>query len=74
MVWFFLLIVVGSLGFMVVDGLLTGSVWVRGARKGMTFKQWAHKRDRDEEPISYWLFMSLYIAGIVWILYLGFKM
>ena len=59
-------IVAAVLLYLIVDGLITGQVWVRGARKGfVNFKQWAHKRSREEEPVSYWLFMGLYAVGIV---------
>ena len=62
----FVFIVAAILLYLIVDGLITGEVWVRGARKGfVNFKQLAHKRSRAEEPISYWVFMGLYAVGIV---------
>lgn len=62
----FVFIVAAILLYLIVDGFITGEVWVRGARKGfVNFSQWAHKRSREEEPVSYWMFMGLYAVGIV---------
>ena len=61
----FVYLVAAILLYMVVDGLITGAVWVRGSRSGFSLKQWAHKRSREEEPVSYWLFMSLYTIGAI---------
>ena len=73
MVALFILFVIGALGYMIVDGLVTGAVWVRGPRRGFSFTQIAHKRSREDEPVSYWIFMGLYSLGAVWLLYLGAK-
>lgn len=70
MIYIFVFLVVGILLYMVVDGLLTGEVWVRGARSGFSLSQWAHKRCRLDEPVSYWFFMGLYTVGALWLIYL----
>ena len=54
---FVILILAGLL----VDGILTRAVWVKGTRKGLfSFRHWAHKRERDEEAWIYWFAMSFY--------------
>lgn len=70
MIYVFVFLVAGILVYMFVDGLLTSEVWVRGARSGFSLSEWAHKRSRLDEPVSYWFFMSLYAIGALWLVYL----
>lgn len=65
MTLYFVFLVAALLAYLVIDGLITGKVWVRGARSGISLKQWAHKRSREEEPASYWVFITLYSIGAV---------
>ena len=71
----FVILVILLLCYLVVDGLLTRSVWVKGARTGaFSFRQWAHKRNRDDEPGSYWFAMSFYVVAVLlslWLLVSG---
>ena len=67
----FIILVTLILCYLVVEGLLTRAVWVKGARKGaFSFRQWAHKRDRDEDPHSYWFAIIFYSASILMLLWL----
>jgi len=57
----FIVVVILLLGGLLVDGAVTGAVWVKGARYGpFSFRHWAHKRGRGEDPWSYWFAMSFY--------------
>ena len=63
---FFIVAVIVLLAGLLVDGALTRAVWVKGARDGpFSFRHWAHKRDRDEDPWSYWFAMSFYGVALV---------
>jgi len=60
----FVILVILLLCYLVVDGLLTHSIWVKGSRKGaFSFRQWAHKCDREDEPRSYWFAMGFYAVA-----------
>ncbi len=66
---FFLGIIV-VLAYLIVDGLTTRSVWVKGARGwGVDIHTWAQKRSRTDEPLSYWLAMSFYAASLALLSY-----
>ncbi len=71
----FVILVILLLCYLVVDGLLTGSVWVKGSRKGpFSFRQWAHKCGREDEPRSYWFVMGFYSVAtllLIWLLMSG---
>jgi Flp pilus assembly protein protease CpaA len=59
---FVMLILAGLL----VDGLLTRAVWVKGARNGLfSFRHWAHKCERDEESWPYWFAMGFYALALL---------
>ena len=59
--WVVTVLVILILAGLLVDGLLTRAVWVKGTRKGLfSFRHWAHKRERDEEAWIYWFAMSFY--------------
>ena len=63
-----------SLSYLLIDGLLTGSVWVKGALNGRwSLSEWAHKRSRIDDPVSYWGFMSFYTLALCWLAYLKFS-
>jgi len=67
---FLSLVLFGSLLYLLVDGWVSGSVWVKGTRHAIwSLTEWGHKRSRDEEPGSYWGVMGFYAAGFVWISY-----
>lgn len=57
------LVLVAFTAFFVVDGLRTGSVWVKGGRGLGEMGTWAHKRHREEEPVSYWIAIVFYTVG-----------
>lgn len=70
----FVLAVIGILLFLVLNALVTGSVWVKGARSGwVNLKEFAHKRDRNDDPLYYWGHLLFYTAGILFLLYLLLK-
>ena len=59
--WVVTVLVILILAGLLVDGILTRAVWVKGTRKGLfSFRHWAHKRERDEEAWIYWFAMSFY--------------
>ena len=71
----FVILVILLLCYLVADGLLTRSVWVKGSRKSpFSFRQWAYKCDREYEPRCYWFAMAFYSAAILlslWLLLSG---
>ena len=68
----FIVLVILVLCYLVANGLLTRSVWVKGNRRGLvSFREWAHKCGRDDEPRSYWFAMGFYSVALlclVWLL------
>lgn len=68
----FIVLVILVLCYLVANGLLTRSVWVKGNRRGLvSFSEWAHKRSREDEPHSYWFAMAFYcvvLLCLVWLL------
>jgi H+/Cl- antiporter ClcA len=68
----FIVLVILVLCYLVANGLSTRSVWVKGSRRGIvSFREWAHKRSRDDEPRSYWFaigFYSVALLCLVWLL------
>lgn len=62
------------LAWLVLDGALTGSVWVKGRGPGKKFGEaWAHKKSRYQSPVAYWLAMVFYSGGLLWLLVLVTK-
>jgi hypothetical protein len=62
----FTVLVILTLAALLVDGLLTRAVWVKGARNGLfSFRHWGHKCERDEEPWPYWFAMSFYALALL---------
>lgn len=68
-------IVIVLLCALVLDGILTHSVWVKGSRTGLfSFRNVAHKRAREDEPHSYWfalIFYSVAMLLLIWLLMSG---
>ncbi|NND40094.1 MAG: hypothetical protein HKO06_10905 [Pseudomonadales bacterium] len=68
----FIVLVILVLCYLVANGLLTRSVWVKGSRRGIvSFREVAHKRNRDDEPRSYWFAMGFYsvvLLCLAWLL------
>ncbi len=68
----FIVLVILVLCYLVANGLLTRSVWVKGNCRGLvSFREWAHKRSCEDEPRSYWLAMAFYTVALlclVWLL------
>ncbi len=63
--------------WLVWNGWTSGSVWVRGVRKASSQdpRLWATPIDRKQQPVGYWLAMSFYGCGILfvgWTLSTGF--
>jgi len=57
---------------LVLDGILTRSVWVKGSRTGLfSFRNLAYKCDREYEPRCYWsamVFYSVAMLLLIWLL------
>ena len=67
----FVILVILILCYLVVEGLLTRSVWIKGPRRGaFSFRQWAHKRSRDDDPQPYWFAIVFYSGAILMLLWL----
>ena len=68
----FIGLVILVLCYLIANGLLTRSVWVKGDRRGLvSFREWAHKSSRDDEPRTYWfaiIFYSVAMLCLVWLL------
>ena len=57
----FVILVITLLIYLVVDGLLSGSVWVKGSRSGkINYREWAHRSSREDKPRTYWSAMIFY--------------
>ena len=63
-------LIIAVLGYLVVDGLMSGSVWVRGGDK-MFSTTWATKKQKSDNPFFYWLAMGFYCIGLLWLLYIA---
>ena len=62
----FVVLVILILAGLLVDGFMTRAVWVKGARDGLfSFRHWAHKRERDEDPWTYWFAMGFYGVAVI---------
>ncbi|MEM7764498.1 MAG: hypothetical protein AAF290_10485 [Pseudomonadota bacterium] len=56
--------------WLIADAIRTGSIWVRGARHGwISFSTWAHKRERESEPGSFWGFFIFYVCALCFMLW-----
>ncbi len=65
----FILLVILMLAYLLVDGWVTRAVWVKGARNGLfSFRNWAHKCERDYKPWPYWFAMTFYSLAIICLL------
>jgi len=61
----FIVLVILILAGLLLDGVATRAVWVKGARDGLfSFRHWAHKRSRDEDPWPYWFAMVFYSLAL----------
>lgn len=60
---------------LLANALLTGSVWVKGSRRGaINYRELAHKRERSDEPFTYWFavtFYALALLALTWLLRVG---
>ena len=67
--------VIAILLALLIDGWRSGAVWVKGARDApFSFRNWAHKRSRDEDPWPYWFAMSFYaIASICLVILIALR-
>ena len=57
---------------LVLDGIMTRSVWVKGSRTGLfSFRNLAYKCEREYEPRCYWsamVFYSVAMLLLIWLL------
>lgn len=71
----FVVLVILLLFGLVLNGLMTRSVWVKGSRAGIfSFRNMAHKRGREDEPRCYWFAMIFYSVAmllLIWLLMSG---
>lgn len=61
--------------WLLIDGLLTKNIWVKGGAKDrftrpLDMSSFAHKVNRSDSPITYWLHVVLYCSFIILVLYL----
>ena len=62
----FIILVILILAGLLIDGVVTRAVWVKGARNGLfSFRHWAHRRSRDEDPWPYWFAMGFYSLALI---------
>ena len=54
--------------YLIIDALRTGSILVKGGKGEWGI--WAHKKTKQEDPASYWFFLSFYIAALGLMLYI----
>jgi hypothetical protein len=67
----FVVLVILLLFGLILDGLMTHSVWVKGSRTGnFSFRNMAHKRGREDEPGSYWFAMIFYSVAMLFLIWL----
>ena len=67
----FIILVILVLCYLVANGLLTRSVWVKGNRRGLvSFREWAHKRNREDEPRTYWFAITFYCGTLLCLIWL----
>ena len=67
----FVVLVILLLFGLVLDGLMTRSVWVKGSRTGnFSFRNMAHKRGRADESGSYWFAMIFYLVAMLFLIWL----
>jgi len=59
------------LAWLVLNGLRSGSVWVRGARDAGSAdpRDWATPVSRETSPVGYWLAISFYSASLLFVLW-----
>jgi hypothetical protein len=56
---------------LVLDGIMTRSVWVKGSRTGLfSFRNLAYKCDREYEPRCYWSAMVFYGVAMLLLIWL----
>lgn len=72
---FFISLIILILAGLLLHGLASGAVWVKGTRHGLfSFRHWAHKRYRDEDPWPYWFALGFYAVALLclcWLLAFG---
>ena len=67
----FVSLVILLLCALVLDGILTRSVWVKGSRSGLfSFRNLAHKCFREDEPRCFWSAMVFYSAAMLLLIWL----
>ena len=62
-------------GWLLVDGLLTGKVWVKGGAsdrfsRSLDMQSFAHKVDKKDSPAIYWLNVVFYLGAILFASYI----
>lgn len=62
-----LLMVMAFVGWLLWDGWSSGAVWVKGGApdrltRDLDMHSFAHKVDREEQPLVYWLNMALFAS------------
>ena len=74
MINIFFLIFILWVGWLLLDGILTGEIWARGGSKdrftrSLDMKSFAHKVDRKSDSTTYWFHVVFYVVAIGAILY-----
>lgn len=64
------------IAWLVIDGLLSGAVWVKGGSedrftRNLDMRSFATKLHRTKYPVYYWLAIVFYSAAAVYFFYLS---
>lgn len=71
----FYLVVFLWVGWLLLNGLLTGSIWVKGGSsdrftRSLDMHSFAHKVSRTEKPSTYWFIVVFYACINIFILFM----
>ena len=75
MIEIFYLLALMWVGWLLLDGLRSGEVWVRGGSKdrftrSLDINSFAHKVSRQGDPDMYWIHIILYLSAVIIFLWL----
>jgi hypothetical protein len=63
----FIILVILVLLYLVIDGLITRSIWIKGGRRSgiVNWREWAHRCERADKPATYWAAMIFYCLALL---------
>ena len=64
------LLVIAWIGWLLISGVLSGEIWVKGGVKDRFTRQldmysFAHKVNRETNPTTFWIYVGLYSGCLV---------